>query len=62
VAALGLDEVLFAHQGRWQTLAWSTSIVHVATRQLLDLIEGRSATGLRGWLSERPEAWREQIA
>lgn len=33
VEALGVDEMLFARQGRWRTQAWSTSIVDVATGQ-----------------------------
>jgi len=61
VDALGVDEVLFARQGRWRTLGWSTSIVDVARGQLLDVIPGRSAGGLCDWLTARPEAWREQI-
>jgi transposase len=62
VEALGVDEVLFARLGRWRTQAWSTSIVDVATGQLLDVIEGRSSAGLCAWLAERPEAWRDAIA
>ncbi len=58
VAALGVDEVLFARLGRWRTQAWSTSIVDVASGQLLDVIEGRSAVGLCEWLDQWPEAWR----
>jgi transposase len=61
VAALGVDEVLFARQGRWRTPAWSTSIVDVARGQLLDVIEGRSAAGLCGWLDERPAEWLDGI-
>jgi transposase len=41
VTAVGLDEVLFARQGRWRTRAWSTTIADVATGQLLDIIDGR---------------------
>ena len=61
VEALGVDEVLFARLGRWRTQAWSTSIVDVASGQLLDVIEGRSAAGLCGWLAAMPAAWRDQI-
>jgi hypothetical protein len=42
VAALGVDEVLFARLGRWRTQAWPTSIVDVTRGQLLDVIEGRT--------------------
>ena len=61
VTALGLDEVLFARQGKWRTQAWSTSIVDVGAGQLLDVIEGRTAAGACAWLAEQPEQWREAI-
>ena len=61
VAALGLDEVLFARQGRWRRQAWSTSIVDVEAGQLLDVIEGRSAADACAWLDQRPEAWRDAV-
>ena len=61
VCALGLDEVLFARQGKWRTQAWSTSIVDVGAGQLLDVIEGRTAAGACDWLAEQPEQWRDAI-
>jgi hypothetical protein len=54
VTAVGLDEVLFARQGRWRTPVWSTSIADVATGQLLDVIEGRSAAGACSWFADQP--------
>lgn len=62
VQALGVDEVLFARLGRWRTQMWSTSIVDVAGGQLLDVIEGRSAAGLCGWLAGCDQAWLDGIA
>jgi transposase len=61
VAALGVDEVLFARLGRWRTQAWSTSIVDVDGGQLLDVIPGRSSAGLCAWLAARPEVWSDAI-
>jgi transposase len=61
VAALGVDEVLFARQGPWRTHAWSTSIVDVATGQLLDVIAGRSSGGLCAWLADRDQGWSDAI-
>jgi hypothetical protein len=61
VEAPGVDEVLFARQGRWRTQAWSTSIVDVAAGQLPDVIEGRSAVGLCTWLAAMPAHWRDAI-
>lgn len=62
VAAVGVDEVLFARLGRWRTQAWSTSIVDVVRGQLLDVIEGRSSVGLCDWLGAQDQAWRDAIA
>jgi transposase len=61
VTAVGLDEVLFARQGRWRTQAWSTTIADVAGGRLLDIIPGRSATGACRWFDARPPGWCEQI-
>jgi transposase len=61
VAAVGLDEVLFARQGPWRTQAWSTQIVDVHHGQLLDVIEGRSAAGACAWFAQRPAGWCEAI-
>jgi transposase len=61
VAAVGLDEVLFARQGPWRTQAWSTSIADVERGQLLDVIDGRSAAGACAWFADRPAGWCEQI-
>jgi transposase len=61
VVALGLDEVLFARQGRWRTQAWSTSIVDVGKGQLLDVIPGRSASGACAWLAGRAASWLAMI-
>ena len=62
VNALGVDEVLFARLGAWRTQAWSTSIVDVASGQLLDVIEGRSSGGLCTWLEQQPESWRDAVS
>lgn len=50
VRALGLDEVLFAREGSYHRLAFSTSIVDVERGQLLDVVAGRSAKGASEWL------------
>ena len=61
VTALGLDETLFAHLGRWRTLSWSTSIVDVATPRLLDVVPGRDAVEPCQWLAERGPQWCAQV-
>ena len=42
VEALGLDETLFGHTGRWRRQRWCTSIVDVAAGRvrLLDVVAG----------------------
>ncbi len=64
VVAVGLDETLFARQGRWRRQAWCTSIVDVTGlggAQLLDVVPGRTAAGPIGWLQTRPLEWRQHI-
>lgn len=62
VAALGLDETLFARTGRWQNQHWCTSIVDVSSpSQLLDVIPGRTAAASTAWINARPAAWRAGI-
>jgi transposase len=61
VAALGLDEVLFARLGPFHTRHFSTSVVDVERGQLLDVVEGRSGKEPTRWLDERGEAWRDQV-
>ena len=40
VVALGLDELLFCHRGRFRAKAWGTRIVDVGRGQLLDIVRG----------------------
>ena len=61
VEALGLDETLFARQGRWRTRRWCTSIVDVQRGQLLDIVPGRDAEAPTAWLLNQPAAWRDSI-
>ena len=53
VAALGLDETLFTHQGPWRRQLWSTSIADVRAGRLLDIVAGRSSAGPCPWLAGR---------
>ena len=64
VIALGLDETLFCRRGLWRRQEFCTSIVDVTPgrpAQLLDVVEGRSATGPSGWIAAQPQAWRDGI-
>ena len=61
VEALGLDETLFCRRGRFARRAWCTSIVDVASGQLLDIVAGRTADGPARWLLSRPASWRRAV-
>lgn len=61
VEAFGVDETLFARLGKWRHQHWSTSIVDVGRGQLLDVIPGRSAAGVCGWLAARDRSWLDRI-
>src|SRR5215213_7878148 len=57
VSALGLDETLFVHRGRWRRRYWCTSIVDVRAGRLLDIVAGRRATETCAWLAARGQDW-----
>jgi len=61
VTAVGLDETLRCRVGQWRHQQWTTQIVDVQAGQLLDIVEGRSASGPIEWLGQRPQQWRDQI-
>src|SRR5487761_445238 len=61
VTALGLDEVLFVHDGPYRRLVFSTSIVDVEKGQLLDVVPGRSGKAPTAWIEARGEAWRAGV-
>jgi transposase len=62
VAAVGLDETLFARVGLFRRQLWSTQIVDVGRGQLLDVVAGRDSTEPCRWFAERSEEWRAEIA
>jgi transposase len=62
VAAVGLDETLFAREGVYRRQRWSTQIVDVTAGQLLEVVAGRDASGPCAWFAAQPEAWRAAIA
>jgi len=62
VAAVGLDETLFAREGPYRIQRWSTQIVDVGAGQLLDIVAGRDAVEPCRWFAAQPEVWRAGIA
>jgi len=64
VDALGLDETLFVRTGRFRTQSWCTSITDVSRARparLVEVIEGRTAKEVSGWIDARPAEWRAGI-
>lgn len=61
VAAVGLDETLFARVGPFRRQLWSTQIVDVTAGQLLDVVAGRDSVEPCRWFADQPEAWRAGI-
>jgi transposase len=65
VTAIGVDEHVWQRSRRGQPTRYATAIVELTPgrpARLLDLVEGRSAAALRGWLAARPQPWRGQIS
>jgi len=61
VEALGLDEVLFVRRGHWHRPEFTTSIVDVASGQLLDVVVGRGAEEPKTWIIDRGDEWRSNV-
>jgi transposase len=65
VDALGLDETLFFRKGSRHLKQWCTSIVDVGgpgrTAKLIEVVEGRTATKVSGWLDGQPDEWRQAV-
>jgi transposase len=65
VDALGLDETLFFRKGPRHLKEWSTSIVDAGgpgrPAKLIEVVQGRTAAKVSGWLDDQPEAWRAGI-
>ena len=64
VDALGLDETLFVRRGRFRTQNWCTSVVDVTAGRrasLIEVIEGRTAAEVSGWIDAQPDEWRNGI-
>ena len=62
VEALGLDEVLFVRLGQRHRQHFTTSIVDVATGQLLDIVPGREGKEPKAWLKKRGAEWLSGIS
>lgn len=59
--AVGLDETMFKHVGRFREQCWSTQIVDVEHGILLDVVAGRDGAEPCRWFEARGETWCEQV-
>ncbi|MGP5087025.1 ISL3 family transposase, partial [Brachybacterium tyrofermentans] len=69
VTRLGIDEHRYrsvrwfrTDQGSWRRFEpWMTTLVDLATGQVLGIVDGRDSATVGDWLAQRSEAWRERI-
>jgi hypothetical protein len=61
-AALGVDETAFLAATPTHPTLLVTGFVDLDRHQLIDVVEGRTAAGVRDWLAARPAPWRASIA
>jgi transposase len=56
-----LDEILHERRGHYRTKNWATTVVDVATGQLIEMVEGRTAGPVINWFAQQPKSWRDRI-
>jgi transposase len=61
VEALGLDETAFLTATLTHPTLYVTGFVDLGRHRLLDVVPGRSATGVCTWLGERPPGWLDGV-
>jgi transposase len=62
VDTVGVDETAFLAATPRAGTRFATGIVALNGRaRLLDVVEGRSGTALSGWVSSRPQVWRDGV-
>lgn len=69
VTRLGIDEHRYrtvrwfrTDQGAWRRFEpWMTTLVDLATGQVLGVVDGRDSAAVSHWLGQRSEAWRKRI-
>ncbi|WP_394216440.1 ISL3 family transposase [Brachybacterium vulturis] len=69
VTRLGIDEHRYrsvrwfrTDEGAWRRFEpWMTTLVDLATGQVLGIVDGRDSAAVGHWLAQRSEAWRERI-
>jgi hypothetical protein len=70
VTQLGIDEHRYRRvrwfrdpdQGGWRRVEpWMTTLVNVASGQVLGVVDGRDSAAVQAWLGHRSQAWRDRI-
>jgi transposase len=63
VGCIGVDETAFQAASARRSTTFATGIVDLTggRARLLDVVEGRSAQALSGWIDAREPGWRQQI-
>lgn len=69
VTRLGIDEHRYrtvrwfrTDQGAWRRFEpWMTTLVNLATGQVLGIVDGRNSAAVGDWLGQRSEPWRDRI-
>ena len=69
VRRLGVDEHRYrsvrwfrTDEGAWRRFEpWMTTLVDLATGQVLGIVDGRDSRAVGDWLAQRSEQWRERI-
>lgn len=61
VQALGVDETKWLSATRTTRTRYTTGLVDLDRRQVIDVIEGNSGAALAGWLDEQPKPWLEAV-
>ena len=70
VKHLGVDEHRYRRvrwfrdpEAGWRRVEpWMTTLVNVASGQVLGVVDGRDSAAVEGWLNARSQAWRDRIA
>jgi transposase len=70
VKQLGIDEHRY-RRARWfrdpdtsawrRVEPWMTTLVNVASGQVLGVVDGRDSAAVEAWLGHRSQAWRDRI-
>jgi transposase len=61
VRALGVDETSFLRAGPTRRTRFVTGLVDLRSSRLLDVVDGRAASAVSGWLAGRDQAWLSAV-